>query len=53
MLVIARRMEGRNPITSGCWMSTDWRMRSAIWDVEWDEVLLEARVRSRVTAVKA
>lgn len=37
MLVMARRIEGRKPITRGCWDSTDWRSSSVIWvevDVE-------------------
>jgi hypothetical protein len=54
ILVMARRMEGRDPIMSGCWVSTDWRIRSETWIVEGgDEVVLEERVRSSVTAVKA
>lgn len=56
MLVVARRMEGRKPITSGCWVSTDWRINSVIWaGADWgvDLVVWDERVRSRVTAVKA
>lgn len=57
MLVVARRIEGRKPITSGCWVSTDWRIRSVICiEAGWGLDLVvncEEGVRSRVTAVKA